>query len=518
MVRALLLTAGSVIFCFSASGQSLAPDLPLPMHSAAKHAGTYHVATSTWTRTRSGSIQRGTSDVIYNNTAGPGLYTTGSIGSVQQSFQFVDSGRIPSLGSAGIADRDNYNINEITVGYCIEDNTAAAADLLITIYGSYVPCSDPALSTCTGEFLAMGIPGATASNIANGYATCWTIDFDLSGGSEICILGDADGVFNQDLDVDSFGIGLEFDPGGLGGYVGSGIGIGPILAGDPQWTVQVPNVPGQAPGTGGVPGCPVQGTGGGGDTYYGPAECCIPIPGSDNSSGLDAPDFQWVGDRSSIGAAPGCYWFGGGNNTAGCNAAGGGVYNPQASMYIKIVADQTSTCIPRTCAGGGDILDFCAPGNNNSTGVPALLTGNFGSGFESGLHLSVANGPLPIGGFGMLGYILVGNQNSSPGISISDGQFCLIGNAGARFGRYNVAGTSRISIGAFDVNGDLENRFNTAGPSGFGFDVPSEAVIAGLPTTTIMSGDTYHFQCWYKDPAAGVGHSNFTNAISVTFP
>ncbi len=162
---------------------------------------------------------------------------------------------------------------------------------------------------------------------------------------------------------------------------------------------------------------------------------------------------------------------------------------------------------------------FCDPANNNSTGAPAVMTANFGSGVGSDLHLDVSGGPLPLSdGSRMLGYILVGNLDSSPGISISDGQLCLLGMPGAAFGRYNVFGTPRNSIGLFDAGGNLENLVGTGGVSGYGFDVPSAIEIAGSPPTTIMSGDTYHFQCWYRDTLAGAGHSNFSSGASVTFP
>ncbi|MDF1838444.1 MAG: hypothetical protein P1V35_11280, partial [Planctomycetota bacterium] len=114
-------------------------------------------------------------------------------------------------------------------------------------------------------------------------------------------------------------------------------------------------------------------------------------------------------------------------------------------------------------------------------------------------------------------YFLVGNMDATPGITLSDGQFCLVGVPGASFGRYNVSGTTRNSIGLFDAAGNLENFVGTGGVSGFGFDVPSAIEIAGFPPTTIMAGDTYHFQCWYRDTLAGSGHSNFSNGLSVTF-
>ncbi|MBL4770344.1 MAG: hypothetical protein JKY61_04230, partial [Planctomycetes bacterium] len=345
MFRISLLAAGIAALSATAAAQQLDIAGVKAVQSPAKFGGTYHVASGTWTRNVPNAAVLGTNDVIYNHTANADSYTTGAIASVPTSFQFIDAGRIPSTGTAGTANRDNYNINTVTLGYCIENNTAAAADVLVTIYGSYLPCADPVLHPCSGEILGAGLPGATASNISNGYATCWIVDFDLSGGNEICILGDADGVFDSNLTFDSFGVGIEFDPGGVGGYVGA-VGIGPLLAGDRTWTVQASGEIIPSSGAG-IPGCPVSTTGGGGDTYYGPVECCVPAAGGDNSTGLDNQDFNWVGDRSSVGANPGCYWFGGYVNVTGCNADGGIIAdpllanNPPAGFYVKIAADQT---------------------------------------------------------------------------------------------------------------------------------------------------------------------------------
>jgi hypothetical protein len=517
MLRSSLIAAGSVILCTAAAAQSVDIAGAQAIQSAPQFGGTYHVATGTWTRNVPTSAALGVNDVVYNNTANSGYYTTGAIASVTDSFAFVDAARIPATGTAGTANRDNYNLNTITIGYCIVDNAAAAADVLISIYGSYDPCTDPALAACSGEFIGAGLPGATAANIALGYATCWIIGFDLSGGAEICILGDGDGVLDGDLDFDSFGLGMEFDPGALGGYVGA-IGIGPMLTGDRSWTVQATGEIALSGGAG-VAGCAVAAVGGGGDTYYGPAECCVPALGGDNSSGLDNQDFNWVGDRTSAGANPGCYWFGGYNNILGCNADGAVVpAGIHASFYSKIEADLTANCVPTDCGGGGStFVAFCDPANNNSTGGPAVLSGADGSGFETGVHLDVSGGPLPLGdGTRMLGYYLVGNE-ATAGIPLSDGQFCLVGTATASFGRYNVGGTSRFSLSLFDAAGDLENFVGTGGVSGYGFDVPFDIEIAGFPPTTIGSGDTYHFQAWYRDTLSGSGRSNFSNALSVTF-
>ncbi len=492
------------------------------MQTAAKFGGTYHVATGTWTRNAPTSAQLGTGDVIYNNTASLDAWTSQTDDT--RSYQIIDAARIPSTGGATGANRDNYNITDITIGYCIEDNTANSADVLVTIYGSYAPCEDPALHVCSGEFLGTGLPGATAANIAAGWATCWTIGFDLSGGEEICIEGDGDGTFDSDLDFDSFGFGLEFDPGGNGGYVNN-IDFGPMTGGDRMWTVQAAGEITASAGAG-VAGCAVSVTGGGGDTYYGPVECCTPTGGGFNSTGLDNSDFFWVGYDPASSVAAGCYWFGGYNNIyCGANGAGGVQPNPNggnliySGLYSVLEADLSANCVPSACGGPGGptVVNFCDPGNNNSTGAPAVLSATGGSGFETDVHMDVSGGPLPFNGSPMLGYFLVGNMATS-GTPVSNGNFCLIGPTGASFGRYNVAGTSRYSLGLFDANGDLENMVGTGGTSGYGFDVPSDVLIAGSPLTTIMAGDTYHFQCWFRDTAAGVGQSNFSNGISITFP
>ncbi len=154
---------------------------------------------------------------------------------------------------------------------------------------------------------------------------------------------------------------------------------------------------------------------------------------------------------------------------------------------------------------------FCNPGNDNSTGLPAKLagtwlTGNGPGATSSDLHLEITDGAP-----GQLGYLLVGSV-PNPGIPISNGNFCL-GSPGFLY-RYNVGGTSMNSIGGFDASGTLVNASGTSA-SGFGFDVPTS-----IPSTTpiqIVAGDTWHFQCWYRDTAAGAGSSNFSNGLSVTF-
>ncbi len=146
---------------------------------------------------------------------------------------------------------------------------------------------------------------------------------------------------------------------------------------------------------------------------------------------------------------------------------------------------------------------------NNSTGQPTTLTGAFGSGVGSDLHLEVTQG-VP----GELAYILVGNEATS-GVVISNGLACLIGTVTAQVFRYNVVGSSSNSIGYFDNSGVLQNLAGTS-LTGSGFDVPD--MIPSTPSTMIMSGDTWHFQVWHRDTPSAQGASNLSNGLSVTFP
>jgi hypothetical protein len=153
---------------------------------------------------------------------------------------------------------------------------------------------------------------------------------------------------------------------------------------------------------------------------------------------------------------------------------------------------------------------FCNPANNNSTGFPAVLTGSWGSGVGSDLHLEMSGG-VP----GELAYLLAGNEATAgflvPG---GNGPLCLVGTPTAELYRYNVDGGSSNSIGLFDASGVWQNYFGTS-TTGYGFDVPT-TIPAGVPIV-IMAGDTWHFQGWYRDTPAGSGQSNFSNGLSVTF-
>ncbi|MDF1839454.1 MAG: hypothetical protein P1V35_16420 [Planctomycetota bacterium] len=172
--------------------------------------------------------------------------------------------------------------------------------------------------------------------------------------------------------------------------------------------------------------------------------------------------------------------------------ADAGALYAQAEMAIK----QPAPGLPGT-------EPFC-DAYVNSTGLPTLLTGDMTAPSGSGLHLEATQGPVD-----QFGYFLVSSGIADPGIDISEGRLCLAVN----LGRYNM-GPLHNSIGQFDPAGILQNLAGTSSV-GSGFDVPDTVPILGTPL--IMAGDTWHFQVWHRDIAAGPTASNFSNGLSVTF-
>ncbi len=144
----------------------------------------------------------------------------------------------------------------------------------------------------------------------------------------------------------------------------------------------------------------------------------------------------------------------------------------------------------------------------NSTGQTSVVSGSYGSGTGSGLHLEVTGG-VP----NEFGYFLVGNE-ATTGLAISNGLLCLVGTSTSNIYRYNVAGGVMNSLGRFDAAGVMQNVFGTS-QTGSGFDVPN-TIPASVPIV-ISSGDTWYFQYWHRDTPAGAGSSNFSLGLGVTF-
>ncbi|MDF1837645.1 MAG: VCBS repeat-containing protein [Planctomycetota bacterium] len=152
-------------------------------------------------------------------------------------------------------------------------------------------------------------------------------------------------------------------------------------------------------------------------------------------------------------------------------------------------------------------------GHSHSGGVPTRLVAESQSGFDASLNdtvLRVENLPggahamaMIIGspGYGVLHY-------PDPGGMQSDGVLCV---SGGPIGRFNRPGQVHFGMpGSFSLPLDL-NEIPWTDPNS-----------APAYSATLLAGDTWYFQCWYRDvhshsDPAVTGESNFSDAIRITF-
>ncbi|MCP3920284.1 MAG: hypothetical protein GY711_32560 [bacterium] len=128
---------------------------------------------------------------------------------------------------------------------------------------------------------------------------------------------------------------------------------------------------------------------------------------------------------------------------------------------------------------------YCGPAVPNSTGLAALISAA-GSPVPSTDDVTLTVDQVPPGQFG---YFLAGQTQGFFNPPGSAGFICLMGN----IGRYNQvsdiiqgpSGSIALDLGAIPVN----------------------------PPTAVQPGDTWNFQCWYRDS----GTSNFSDGLSVVF-
>ncbi len=156
----------------------------------------------------------------------------------------------------------------------------------------------------------------------------------------------------------------------------------------------------------------------------------------------------------------------------------------------------------------------CVPPNPHHEHERVQLTGSFLDCESALLHVDAFDGP-----GGEFGYFLMGT-GAGQNILAFEGLLCLDNP----IGRYNANAATALGNPAMNSIGMFEHasgRFlNTAGTalSGFGFDVPLTLPNPPGPGS-IIPGDTWHFQLWYRDKdALGQGSSNFSYALGVTFP
>ncbi|MCP3915260.1 MAG: hypothetical protein GY711_06875 [bacterium] len=84
-----------------------------------------------------------------------------------------------------------------------------------------------------------------------------------------------------------------------------------------------------------------------------------------------------------------------------------------------------------------------------------------------------------------------GEHSPTGGPGSSNGNICVSG----QIGRHNAQAANSGQFGTIRIQVDLNNLPRPVG------------------SAAVVSGETWHFQCWYREAAS----SNFTDGISLTF-
>ena len=143
--------------------------------------------------------------------------------------------------------------------------------------------------------------------------------------------------------------------------------------------------------------------------------------------------------------------------------------------------------------GGGSIGSNYCMAAPNSTGQIAAMSA-VGSRIAADGDVTLMTSGLPINQFGI--YVTSMDQGFNMGtFGTSNGNICLSG-----------------AIGRFTMMSQIVNSGSTGE---FTFVVPTSNVPQGNGQVTIMAGETWNFQCWFRD-TVGLG-SNFSDGLSIQF-
>jgi len=138
--------------------------------------------------------------------------------------------------------------------------------------------------------------------------------------------------------------------------------------------------------------------------------------------------------------------------------------------------------------------NYCGPAVSNSSGGPGEITaaGSLGAA-DNDVTLSVSS--LPQNSFGFFLTSQTQGFVTSPGGSA--GNLCL----GGAIGRYVGPGQIQNSgtVGGFTLALDLTQ---TPQPTGF---------------VSVQAGETWSYQCWFRDAVGGVATSNFTDGLELVY-
>lgn len=394
--------------------------LPGPVTApTVRDAGTLHLAAGTWTRPHAGHLNLGPS-VLFKNDAGAGYYMP-----VADGLEVFDEGRLPSPTDPGHsgATCSTYRVDGFQIGYCVSEPTGAFTGS-VRFYSDLAPCDVANVPAPAAAFDLGSLPGAPAP----GLTACWIVTLDLAGTpDEFVLAADADGAYDADPDLDSFGWRLA-----MTGLVSGP--AGPMISGDPALAAE------------------------GDGTYY-------QNPPAASATGLGAQDSFGLVDGTGA-VASGCYDFGG---------YGPGV--PFSSFHLLLYG---------ACDDGSIGTRYCVATANSTglaSGISAYGSGSIGA---NDLVLSADNVPM-IPGVGI--FIASPTQNQLP---LFNGYLCA-----------SAPGLQRIVQITPPVNGVVTQVIDYTGAS------------TGTQPLNVVAGQAHNFQFWYRDPLAGGGSANFSDAVTI---
>ena len=139
-------------------------------------------------------------------------------------------------------------------------------------------------------------------------------------------------------------------------------------------------------------------------------------------------------------------------------------------------------------------VSYCGPAVANSTGSSAEISAS-GSAVASDNNLTLTADILPTNAFGF--FLTSMTQGLVMGPGGSQGNLCLGGSIGRYVGPGQIQNSG--ATGSFSLALDL-----TQHPTPMGF-------------VTVMGGQTWNFQAWYRDSVGGMATSNFTDGLSISF-
>ncbi|MEZ6015700.1 MAG: hypothetical protein R3F49_11335 [Planctomycetota bacterium] len=136
---------------------------------------------------------------------------------------------------------------------------------------------------------------------------------------------------------------------------------------------------------------------------------------------------------------------------------------------------------------------YCGPAVPNSSGASAVISAA-GSLVVANNDFTLRAHSLPLNAFAF--FITSQTQGNTPMAGGSTGTICLAGAVG------RGVGNSIVSSGATGVVSVLADLTAMPQPTG---------------SVAVMAGETWNFQCWYRDAVGGSATSNFSDGLSVTF-